>query len=97
MKDSESSPQQRGRGANTPHKPIESSARTAVAMRHRAATLKSEGFVQSAIWFEPGTIRILNETQKKLGISSRSETVNRLIEFLAADKDLFQEFLAVTT
>ncbi len=97
MKDSATPVMKRPSGKKASPPSSVSTARTAVAMRERSRQLRDEGYVQSAIWFGPDAIKILNETQKKLGQSSRSETVNRLIEFLAADKDLYREFLAVTT
>lgn len=69
----------------------------AIAMRRRAALLKREGYVQSAVWFDPAAIRTLNKAQKALGHATRSDTVNALLKYLAADKRRYQEFLAVTT
>ena len=97
MTDSATPATKRPSGKKASQQTTFSSAQSAVAMRERSRQLRAEGYVQSAIWCGPDAIKILNETQKKLGQSSRSETVNRLIEFLAADKDLYREFLAVTT
>lgn len=77
--------------------PNDSATRARLAMRKRAKQEDDAGFKRVTLALSPEAIRLLEGFMEASGYTSRQAALNAMLERIADDMFMRQEFLAVST